>query len=89
MVEIKYDEIKEKVDAGWKKDALAEHYGLNISQMGKVLKECNLRIRKFKKPSYKIIGLPNRKIGNPDFSHENNDITYDEVSNETFITKFT
>lgn len=60
-VEIKYDDLKEKVNNGWKKDALAKHYGLNQSQMTKALKQCNLKIRRFHKPSFVIIGKPEKK----------------------------
>lgn len=45
-------ELKKQVEEGMKKDALAAHYGLSISQMGKALKALNLTIRKFHAPAF-------------------------------------
>ena len=54
-VQIILQDLTEKVNSGWKKQALAEHYGLPMSQMTNVLKEANLKIRKFHKPKYELI----------------------------------
>lgn len=47
--------LAEQVEAGWKKPALAEHYGLPVSQMTQVLKDCGLKIRKFHAPKYVLV----------------------------------
>lgn len=62
--QISLAEIAKKVEEGWKKPALAEHYGLPVSQMTKILKDANIRIRKFHEPKYTIID--DREIVNED-----------------------
>ena len=58
VVQVNFEDLKERVDAGWKRAELAKHYGLNESQMARCLKDCGLKIRKFHKPAYQIIGMP-------------------------------
>lgn len=48
-------ELTAMVDAGKKKNAIAEYYGLNVAQTTKLLKDCNLTIRKFHAPAFVII----------------------------------
>lgn len=48
-------ELTAMVDAGKKKDAIAEYYGLNVAQTTKLLKDCNLTIRKFHAPAFILI----------------------------------
>lgn len=59
-VQVNFKDLKERVDAGWKRAELAKHYGLKESQMARCLKDCGLKIRKFHKPVYQIIGMPNQ-----------------------------
>lgn len=47
--------LEQQVQEGWKKNALAEHYGLPVAQMTKVLKDCGLTIRKFHAPKYVLV----------------------------------
>ncbi len=56
-VRITIEDLTQKVEEGWKKDALAEHYGLPMTQMGAALKQAGLRIRKFHKPKFELIGI--------------------------------
>lgn len=58
-VEVNYQDLKDKVEAGWKKDALVKHYGLNNNQMSNLLRDCGLKIKRTRKePAYKILGVP-------------------------------
>jgi uncharacterized protein (DUF433 family) len=43
------------VEAGSKKEEIANHYGLNIAQTTKLLKTAGLTIRKFHKPSFTLV----------------------------------
>lgn len=54
-VRITKSDLIEKVEAGWKRDALAEHYGIPVTQMATALKQAGLRIRKFHKPKFELI----------------------------------
>jgi ribosomal protein S13 len=54
-VRITTTDLTNKVNEGWKKIALAEHYGLPVSQMTQVLKDAGLKIRKFHKPKYELV----------------------------------
>lgn len=54
-VQITLSDLTAKVQQGWKKPALAEYYGLPVAQMGRVLKDANLTIRKFHAPKYELI----------------------------------
>lgn len=54
-VQITKQDLEQKVQAGWKKTQLAEHYGLPEAQVGKLLKEAGLTIRKFHNPKYVLI----------------------------------
>lgn len=51
---ISKSELTTMVNNGAKKDAIATYYGLNVAQTTKLLKDCNLTIRKFHKPAYLI-----------------------------------
>lgn len=56
-VKIVYNTLKEQIEEGWKMDELKAHYGLNHSQMKRVLQQTNLQIRKFRKaPAFIIEG---------------------------------
>lgn len=54
-VRITKQDLEEKVQAGWKKDALAEHYGLPMTQMTQALKQAGLKIRKFHRPKFELV----------------------------------
>lgn len=47
--------LREQVDAGWKKKALAEHYGLPMTQMTTALRQLGLTIRKFHAPKFEFV----------------------------------
>jgi len=55
QVEISLKDLTEKVNEGWKKQQLVQHYGVSFASMGKILKEAGLRIRKFHKPKYVLV----------------------------------
>lgn len=85
-IQVDYNELKEKVDAGWKRPQLAEHFGLKDSQMAKCLKDCGLKIRKFHKPAYQVVGMPGDNVGpGPDITQPSVGVdalsTTDEVEN--------
>jgi hypothetical protein len=54
-VEITLSDLRAKVEAGWKKPQLAEHYGLPQAQVGKLLKQAGLTIRKFHQPKFALV----------------------------------
>lgn len=54
-IQITITDLTEKVEAGWKKQALAIHYGLPVTQMTKVLQHAGLRIRKFHAPKFVLV----------------------------------
>jgi len=54
-VEIKKSILAQQVQDGWKRKALAEHYGLPEAQMAQVLRDAGLQIRKFHAPKYQFI----------------------------------
>jgi hypothetical protein len=47
--------LAKQVNDGMKKDQLADYYGLNISEMGRVLKQAGLKIRKFHTPNFELV----------------------------------
>ena len=53
-VEIKKSILTQQVEEGWKRKALAEHYGLPETQMAQVLRDAGLQIRKFHAPKYQL-----------------------------------
>jgi len=54
-VEIKKSILAQQIQDGWKRKALAEHYGLPEAQMAQVLRDAGLQIRKFHAPKYQFI----------------------------------
>jgi|SRR6187402_1356273 len=54
-VQITISDLTSKVEAGWKKPALAEHYGLPVSQVTSALQAAGLRIRKFHHPKFILV----------------------------------
>ena len=54
-VEIKKSVLAQQVQEGWKRKALAEHYGLPETQMAQVLRNAGLKIRKFHAPKYQLV----------------------------------
>ena len=54
-VEIKKSILTQQVQDGWKRKALAEHYGLPETQMAQVLRNAGLQIRKFHAPKYQFV----------------------------------
>lgn len=55
VVKITKADLAAKVEEGWKKDKLAEHYGLPMAQMTKVLQAAGLKIRKFHAPKFELV----------------------------------
>lgn len=54
-VQITVSDLTAKVNEGWKKDALAAHYGLPMTQMTQALKDAGLKIRKLHRPKYELV----------------------------------
>lgn len=54
-VKINLNVLTQQVEKGMKKDALAKHYGIPVSQMTVALKQANLKIRKFHKPVFELV----------------------------------
>jgi hypothetical protein len=54
-IQITLSVLTEQVNAGMKKTALAQHYGLKESQMTKVLQAAGLKIRKFHAPIFELV----------------------------------
>ena len=54
-IQIVKETLEQQVEAGWKAQKLAEHYGLPMTQMRAALKQCGLKIRKFHQPKFEII----------------------------------
>ena len=55
VIEIKKSILAQQVQDGWKRKALAEHYGLPEAQMAQVLRDAGLQIRKFHAPKYQLV----------------------------------
>ena len=53
--QIRASVLAQQVNEGWKRKALAEHYGLPETQMAQLLKDAGLTIRKFHAPKYQLI----------------------------------
>lgn len=53
--QISRSELTKLVNDGKKKDEIMSYYGLNASQTTKLLKDCNLKIRKFAIPVYTLV----------------------------------
>ena len=47
--------LTKQVEEGMKKAALAEHYGIPVSQMTVALKQAGLKIRKFHAPAFVLV----------------------------------
>ena len=54
-IKISKVDLAQKVEEGWKKAQLAEHYGLPMAQMTKVLQAAGLQIRKFHTPKFELV----------------------------------
>ena len=54
-VKIVLSELREKVQNGAKRKALAEYYGISEVQMAKALKSAGLKIRNFHAPAFEIV----------------------------------
>lgn len=54
-VSITLSDLSAKVNEGWKKPALAVHYGLPVAQVTRLLKDAGLTIRKFHAPKFTLV----------------------------------
>lgn len=59
--------LTKQVEEGMKKAALAEHYGIPVSQMTAALKQAGLKIRKFHAPAFVLVtdDVATEEIDNP------------------------
>ena len=61
VIRITKQDLSKKVQDGWKKKALAEHYGLPVTQMTLALKQAGLTIRKFHMPKFELVDEVNEE----------------------------
>ena len=54
-IQVTVSDLTQKVNEGCKKTQLAEHYGLPVAQITKLLQDAGLKIRKFHLPKYILI----------------------------------
>ena len=80
-VEIKKSILVQQVQDGWKRKALAEHYGLPEAQMAQILRDAGLKIRKFQAPKYQLVDdtVDNVQETGEDVSVVNNEVTAKSV----------
>lgn len=64
-VQISKADLSTKVEAGWKKTQLAEHYGIPVTQMTKALQAAGLQIRKFHTPKFELVDDTQDNQGDP------------------------
>ena len=74
-VEIKKSILTQQVEEGWKRAALAEHYGLPEAQMAQVLRDAGLRIRKFHAPKYQLVDDTTEEVDNEIMGEDVNTLT--------------
>ena len=79
-VEIKKSVLAQQVQEGWKRKALAEHYGLPEAQMAQVLRYAGLQIRKFHAPKYQLVDDTNSEEL-VEITNEGNDVIVGEDVN--------
>ena len=75
VVEIKKSILAQQVEDGWKRSALAEHYGLPEAQMAQVLRDAGLRIRKFHAPKYQLVDDTTEEVDNEIMGEDVNTLT--------------
>lgn len=54
-VKITKSDFTEKVNQGWKREQLQEHYGIKSSDVTAILKQLGLKIRKLHKPRFELV----------------------------------
>ena len=79
-IEIKKSILAQQVQDGWKRKALAEHYGLPETQMAQVLRNAGLKIRKFHAPKYQLVDDTNSEEL-VEITNEGNDVVVGEDVN--------
>ena len=79
-IEIKKSVLAQQVEDGWKRKALAEHYGLPETQMAQVLRDAGLQIRKFHAPKYQLVDDTNSEEL-VEITNEGNDVVVGEDVN--------
>ena len=67
IISINVATLTKQVEEGMKKAALAEHYGIPVSQMTAALKQAGLKIRKFHAPAFVLVtdDVATEEIDNP------------------------
>lgn len=79
-VEIKKSILAQQVEDGWKRKALADHYGLPETQMAQVLRDAGLQIRKFHAPKYQLVDDTDSSES-VEITNEGNDVVVGEDVN--------
>lgn len=85
-VEIKKSILTQQVEEGWKRAALAEHYGLPEAQMAQVLRDAGLRIRKFHAPKYQLVDDTTEEVDNEVIGEDVNTLTESVIEEEVVET---
>jgi hypothetical protein len=52
-------DLNNLVNSGKKKDEIATHYGLNVAETGRLLKQAGLTIKKSRKPTFELVNDTN------------------------------
>ena len=79
-VEIKKSVLVQQVQDGWKRKALAEHYGLPEAQMAQVLRNAGLQIRKFHAPKYQLVDDTDSEESVEVTNEGNNEVVGEDVN---------
>ena len=88
VVKITKADLAAKVEEGWKKPQLAEHYGLPVAQMTKVLQSAGLKIRKFHAPKFELVDAIEEEtvVEVNDTLEEVEEVRMEEVIDESLVT---
>ena len=97
--QISLSELKQKVEDGWKKNQLAEYYGLPMVQMTKLLQKAGLKIRKFHAPAFELIddrdcvtlqnqSSDNQKVETEDLKYDFSPLTEVLPAEDAFLNIF-
>lgn len=82
QIKITLSDLKDKVEKGWKKKALAEHYGIPFSRMGAILKDAGLKIRSFRGPQVTLVDDLNENQHISEENVENTEVNLDVQDTE-------
>lgn len=79
-IQILIEDLTAKVNAGWKKAALAEHYGLPVTQMTKALQDAGLRIKKLHYPKYVLVATESSQVSSEEIAESSPEVAVEETA---------